>query len=178
MAKRKERLKYIKQTDDGSFAYHGSHYRIVQSGSGEDQADTQKALTGLVAAALAAGVFVIASGFIDAAGANRAFYVILPFLGEVICMFVIWWELVKLVYGKGKLREPEYKSLKSRLTGAPKLLAAFSLVGLAASAVYISRYGLGDSAVKTIAYPVLKALAGGAALMLAKTFAASEWIKE
>ena len=171
MTKRKERLKYIVQDDSGRPVYTGSHYRPDDAGGGSP-------LARIIGGAAVITVFVIASELNDAPVASGAAYVLLPFLGEAICAFIMWWELARLVSGKGKIRTSEHKSFCDKVLGSSRILAAFAAIGLICSVVFLVNNGTGEDMVKSIAYPVLKALTAASAALFGNRFKAQKWTEE
>ena len=169
--RKKPYLKEIRE-EDGRLVYTGDVFRMVRrdgkTGAGRF----------LAAGVLPAAAFVILSGCLDTAGAADAFYVILPYIGEVCALFALVWNLLKLVMEKGKVRAFVRETVQGRIPGAAKLLALFAAAGCVMSAVYLFRNGLGGEAVKSIAYPALKVMTCAAALYYDKLFRSVIWEKE
>ena len=165
-SRRKEKLADIVQDSGGNPVYVGEMYRLVGDGRG------QRLRFGAILAALAA--CVIASGCIDAAGANSAYYVILPLIGEVSALFVLCWNAVKVLSADG-LRKYTHDSVSRMIPGACRVLTVFALFGMIAAVSHLVRFGLGTQPVKSVAYPVLKLLAAALAERCGRCFRAMEW---
>lgn len=165
-SRRNEKLADIVQDASGNPVYVGALFRLA----GDDRG--QKLRFGAILAALAA--CVIGSGCIDAAGANNAFYVILPLIGEVSALFVLCWNAVK-VLSADKLRKYTHASVEKAVPGACRVLTVFALFGLIASVSHLLRFGLGVQPVKSVAYPVLKILAAALAERCGRFYRAMEW---
>ena len=110
---KRDQLREIRQYEDGSLAYTGRYYRL--SGTEEEKRALRLRLA---AAALFLTASVIGSGCIDAAGATGAFYVILPYIGEVSALFVLLWNLIRLTGQRGRIRSYVYSSVSGRILGA------------------------------------------------------------
>ena len=166
--RRREKLADIVQDANGKPVYVGEEYALAGDGR------RQRLRFGAILAALAA--CVIASGCIDAAGANNAFYVILPLLGEVSALFILCWNAVK-VLSADRLRKYTYDSVSRMIPGACRVLTVFALFGLLASVSHLIRFGLGTQPVKSVAYPILKLLAAALAERCGRFFRSLEWEK-
>ncbi len=164
--RRNEKLADIVTDSSGKPVYVGEEYVLAGEGRGA------RLRFGLLLAALSAAV--IGSGCIDAAGANGAFYVILPLVGEVSALFVLCWNAVK-VLSADRLRRYTHASVGKAIPGACRVLTVFALFGLAASASYLLRFGLGAQPVKSVAYPALKVLAAALAERCGRFYRALEW---
>ena len=167
--RRKQKLADIVQDANGDPVYVGEEYALVGDGRG------QRLRLGAILAALAAAV--IGSGCIDAAGANSAFYVILPLLGEVSALFILCWNAVKILTAD-RLRKYTYESAGRLIPGACRVLTVFALFGLIASASHLARFGLGTQPVKSLAYPALKVLAAALAERCGRFYRDLEWEKQ
>ena len=167
--RRNKRLADIVQDASGNPVYVGETFRLVRDAKG------QKLRFGALLAALAA--CVIGSGCIDAAGANNAFYVILPLIGEVSALFALCWNAVKVLAAREGLRKYTYESVSRVIPGACRVLSIFALFGLAASGSYLLRFGLGAQPVKSVAYPALKLLAAALAERCGRFYRGMEWEK-
>ena len=96
----REYLNDFVQDDKGGYSYTGKRYTV----------DRHYAFYGdvyrkLLIGAIIMAVFSVASGMIDAAGANGAFYVIIPFIGEISALFAIFWNVVKLMSQGEEVKE-------------------------------------------------------------------------
>ena len=169
--RKKSFLKDIRE-EDGRFVYTGDVFRLVRKDG------KPGAVRLLVVGALPAAALVILSGCLDTAGAADAFYVILPYIGEVCALFVLIWNLLKLAMEKEHIRAFVRDAVLGRIPGAVRLLALFALIGCGMSAVYLLRSGLGDEAVKSIAYPALKGMTCVMAVIYDKLFRSAIWEKE
>ena len=167
--RRREKLADIVRDANGDPVYVGEEYALAGDGRG------QRLRFGAILAALAAAV--IGSGCIDAAGANSAFYVILPLLGEVSALFALCWNAVKILTSD-RLRKYTYESAGRLIPGACRVLTVFALFGLIASASHLARFGLGAQPVKSAAYPALKLLAAALAERCDRFYRDLEWEKQ
>ena len=82
--RREERLRDIKQDSSGKVVYTGELWRIADSG-GPGSALRQRMM--LIAGLGTLALIVLGSGCIDAKNAMGAFYVVLPYIGEVSALF-------------------------------------------------------------------------------------------
>lgn len=166
--RREARLRDIMQDAAGNVVYTGELWRI----SGPD-ARRQKTM--LAAGLAALMVIVIGSGCIDAKNAMGAFYVVLPFIGEVSALFGLAWNVVKLIYPSEGVRTYVLEHARPRIPGACRFLTAFAAAGLILSAIYMVRNGAGDDPADGIAYLLLKAAAAALAEWYRRCFLSLEW---
>jgi hypothetical protein len=92
-------LNEYKQAADGQYVYTGNLYVLHDSGN------VRKKIGVLWALSVAA---VIGSGLINAGGMNNSFYVIIPYIIEVICAFALSWHVIRLIFTKGDFKEYEF----------------------------------------------------------------------
>ena len=170
--RRSQYLKQMKETESGGYAYAGDFYRL--KGDAEN-GRRQRILIGAGAALLV--LIVIGSGVIDAAGASDAFYVILPFIGEVSALFILCWNAVKLFAKKGIYREYVLETVLTRIPGAARMLSIFAAAGFLLSVYYLTRHGMEGHVFKSILYPALKLAAAGLSEGYRQFFEAREWEK-
>ena len=168
-SKRRKYLEDVKQREDGTLEYTGRTYRIG--------GDAGRARIRLAAGALVIGALIIFSGCIDAAGANNAFYVIIPYIGEVSCLFVLCWNLVRTLAGRDAVREYVLEQARERIPAVCKIMVAFAGLGFLFSVWYLIRNGFGESTAKSVTYPLCKALTTSLAAWYDGTFRRTEWVK-
>ena len=160
--RQKEKLKDIHQDNEGNLIYTGE----LLKASGDVSGVRVKLITGIVVIAAA----VVASGCIDAAGANNSFYVILPYIGEVAAAFVLVWNSVRVVYAAGGIRKYILDTCSSRIPGACRMLTVFAVAGMIGSCIYMAQWGMGGQTLKSILYPLLKVIAAVAAEMFRRYY--------
>ncbi len=154
-SRREKKLRDIRIDEGGSAVYTGKMFRIAGD-DGRIRRNLALGLAGLAAA-------VIGSGCIDAAGTTNAFYVILPFIGEVSALFALCWQAVKIIAGREGVRQYVYEAAQKTIPGACRVLSVFALFGLAGAACYLLRHGMGGQSAKSVAYLALKVLAAAGA---------------
>ena len=170
--KRKEKLKDIIQDADGNLLYTGDLYRIA--GDAKTSYGRRAVLAGLLIIQL---LIVILSGLIDAAGTTNAFYVILPYVGEVSALFALAWTMVKVLAGGDQVRTYVLDNARGKVAGETTILMVFAGFGFIMSAVYLIRNGMGESPAKSILYLAAKAASAGCAAYYRKFFGSTEWEK-
>ena len=168
--RRSQYLKQMQETESGGYVYAGNLYRLKgEAGSGRRQLFVLGIGTVLLA------LVVIGSGVIDTAGASDAFYVILPFIGEVSSLFILCWNAVKLVGKGGIYRGYVLETVRPRIPGAARMLSIFAAAGFLLSVYYLTRHGMEGEIFKSILYPALKLLDAGVSEWLRRHFLSLEW---
>ena len=166
----REYLNDFVQDDKGGYSYTGKRYTV----------DRHYAYYGdvyrkLLIGAVIMAVFSVASGMIDAAGANGAFYVIIPFIGEISALFAIFWNVVKLMSQGEEVKEYAFKKTNTWIPGGAAVLMYFALTGLVMSAVYIITHGFEEKVFKCVLYLALKTVTGFLAFEYKKYYNTVEW---
>ena len=168
--KRKEYLKDYKQGADGSFKYSGKNYRFA--GTEQERRAAYRNLI-LLAALLLASVAV--SGLNDAPCAIRAFYVIIPFIGEVCAFFALAWNLSKLIMEGREIRGYIFEIADNRIPPAALILMFFAVFGILAAGIYLVSNGFEGEVLKSILYLVFKGLNAVLAFCFKKYYNTLKW---
>lgn len=166
--KLKEKYNDIIQDTEGNYIYTGETLK-----ASPDPGKTRLLLAGWL---LTLAALIIGSGCIDAAGADSAFYVIMPYIGEVAALFALTWNAVKIVAGGEKIRKYVLNTAKERIPGACRILTIFASLGLVLSALFLLRNGMEGQTAKSILYLVLKLLTAITAEYYNKLFRSIDWI--
>ena len=116
----KEYLNDFVLNDDGGYSYTGRRYTV----------DRHYAFYGDVYRKLLIGAIIMAacsvgSGMIDAAGATGAFYVVIPFIGEISALFAMFWNIVKLMSQGEVVKEYAFQSVDPGRGGCAHVFCAY-----------------------------------------------------
>lgn len=112
---------------------------------------------------------VVAAGLLRTPAMLNTFYVILPFVGEVVCAGLSLWALVRLCWHLPQIRGYVYRATVETL--GVKLLLTAVCAGMCALAqvVFITCFGLCNQPFLSLFPFALKAMVIAAALLLRKT---------
>lgn len=171
----KNRRKKILQTireKDGTYQYTGESFHLIIK---EEQKVSP--LSRLTIFCILAFLVVVFSGTLDTKAAFGAFYVIIPYVGEVSALFMLVWNFISLVYNKDNMRSYVLDHIRSRIPGAAIVLSICALLGLAFSLFYLFRFGTEGRMTASILYLICKGLAALLALECRKAFRNLEWEK-
>ena len=157
----------IREDEGGNLVYAGDSFRMA--------GDANRRRLTLIALLVLEFAVVVGSGCIDAAGATNAFYVILPYIGEVSALFALCWTSVKLLAGGDAVRKYVLDNARTKIPGEARILTVFALLGLLLSALYLMRNSAGGELFKSVLYLVLKAAAAVTAETYRRTFADIRW---
>ncbi len=125
---RKSALEHYQVNAGGEYVYTGAWYTYLNEGKSRKQA-----LTGLWAAAGAAGVCSILCGCIPAPGARDTFYVVLPLMVELILSLTVLWSLGQATLGGDPMKEYTYRDSVEKLPGrflATAVFGGITILGL------------------------------------------------
>lgn len=170
--RREERLREITQDSSGKVVYTEELWRIADSG-GPGSALRQRML--LIAGLGTLALIVLGSGCIDAKNAMGAFYVVLPFIGEVSALFGLAWNAVKVIRSGEGIRTYVLEHAKPRIPGACRILTVFAAAGFLLSVLYIVLNGMGEKPADGAAYLLLKLAAAVIAEWYRRLFLSTEW---
>ena len=120
-------------------------------------------------------LIVLGSGCIDAKNAMGAFYVVLPYIGEVSALFGLAWNAVRLIRTGSGIRTYALEHAKPRIPGACRILTVFAAAGFVLSVLYIVLNGMGEKPADSIAYLLLKLAAAVIAEWYRRLFISTEW---
>lgn len=156
----------------GEYVYSGAHYAL--SGGGAERAALRRSLWALTALLAAAAVL---SGCFPAPGMRGCFYVILPYVGELICTFLTVWGVVRLGADWTAVREYVYDRSVRVLPSRAACAAFFAALGALGEAVFLALSAEGGQLLPAAAFLLLRAAAVLAALRLRRLLLRSIWNK-
>lgn len=166
--KLKEKYRDIIQDTEGNFIYTGKTFQAA--------GEPGKTRVRLIAWLIVLIAMVVGSGCIDAAGADSAFYVIMPYIGEVAALFALAWNIVKVAAGGQSIRKYVLNIAIERVPGACRILTIFASLGLILSALFILKHGMEGETAKSILYLVIKLITAGTAEYYRRLFGSIDWI--
>lgn len=170
--RREERLRDITQDSSGRMVYTGEIWRIADAdGPGSALRQRMLMISGLAALTL----IVLGSGCIDAKNAMGAFYVVLPYVGEVSGLFGLAWNAVKLIRTGEGIRTYVLEHARSRIPAACRILTISAAAGFALSIVYLGLHGTGGTPMDSVAYLLLKFAAAVLAEWYRRLFISTVW---
>lgn len=172
--RREARLRDITQDPSGKMVYTGDLWRIADA-DGPGSALRQRML--LIAGLAALTLIVLGSGCIDAKNAMGAFYVVLPYIGEVSALFGLAWSAIKLIRTGEGIRAYVLEHAKPRIPAACRILSISAAAGFAMSVLYLVLNGIGEYPADSIAYLLLKIAAAVLAEWYRRTFISTDWQK-
>ena len=156
----------------GEYVYSGAHYAVT--GGEAERAAMKRALwarTALLAAA------TILSGCFSAPGMRGCFYVILPYAGELICVFLTVWGVVRLGTDWIAVREYVYDRSVRVLPARAACAALFAALGAAGELVFLVLSPDGGQLLPAAAFLLLRAAAALAAAGVRRLLLRSNWCK-
>ena len=146
--KNREYLNDYKLDDNNKYVYTGKYYTYV------DSEDLKLNKSTFVFLSVVVAIAVLSGGFINTSGMNNTFYVILPFITEVICTFVLCWNVIRLISQGNSIKEYVYISVTKKIPTSAKALLVFSSISFVATTVCcIIDFGID---LISMIYPMLK----------------------
>ena len=156
----------------GEYIYDGALY-ACQSDP-DTQKKSRRRLWGCTALLLLAALL---SGSIPAPGMQNCFYVILPFLGELIAAVSVVWAVVKLGRDWSAVREYVYERTVPALPGRALTAAILAFLGILCESVHLALAGHGGKLFYAVLYLVLKVLSILCALTMRRAMLRTNWSK-
>lgn len=124
--RKRKYLKDFKPDADGSYSYQGKIMHCTLNG-----ADYKKTMLPMLLIAILAMVLVLAAGCLPHTGMEGCFYLLLPYVGTLVILIRLVWNLGQLLYHGPEIREYIYKNTGERL---PAQLLFGTILPLAALA--------------------------------------------
>lgn len=156
----------------GEYIYDGTLYACAAD------ADVQRSLKRrLWACAALLPAAAVASGSIPAPGMLNCFYVILPFLFELIAAVTVAWAVVKLGRDWDAVREYVYERSVTVLPGRAAAAAVCAAAGFLCEIIYLAVSGHDGQPLYAALYLLLKVLSLVCALTIRKLVKRSDWVK-
>ena len=154
---------------DGKYIYTGDVYSF--------KGDYKRAYLIMSAMCVALALAVIGSGLINAAGMNNSFYVIIPYVLEVICLFAVLWSSSRVIYAGQKVRAYIYEPGIPRIISGAFALSLFSVCSLIGSAVFTVLHGFESKTSKCIIFWALELVTVPLGIALSRFVKKLEWEK-
>lgn len=156
----------------GEYIYSGTLYACALDETA--QRGMRRSLAALAAVQLAA---VIASGSIPAPGMQNSFYVILPFLGELIAAVSTAWAVFKLGSDWNAVREYIYERTVPALPRRALAAAILAFLGILCEGIHLALAGHGGRLFYAVLYFIFKVLSILCALTIRRTMLHTNWAK-
>lgn len=167
---RRSYLNDIRPNLAGEYVYVGDYYCYVPQGK-----SYRRAVAEIAALSVLGFLALVAAGFVNAGGMGNCFYVIIPYMGEAISVFVLLWAVSKIIIKGEKLREYVYGSSVLRIPAASICCAAFAGAGMVCILVFTVLNGIDGSAGEYILLLAAKAAAVAAPLLLRRLMKSLKW---
>ena len=148
---RREYLNDFKLQDSGEYKFEGEIY-CVQT---DDWNGLRKNIwfrTGLVC------LLVLVSGFLPSAGMINTFYVILPYMAEVIIAALVVWGIYRMTKGTEKIRSYIYEKTYPRFHGQLFVMTILAVMVCIGEVIHLLLEGTGDKLGFTIASIIVQIL--------------------
>lgn len=162
-------LNDYKRSADGEYVYTGGYYAPVDAAAYGGRCRVF-ACFGVCAVAL-----VAAQGLLTAGGMKNTFYVLLPFLGEVISVFLLVWNTVRLLYAGDRMKRYVYESVTKIIPNALLFLGVFAAAAFVGSVVFLALNGAGEGFAASVLQLALEVLASAAGFLLRRYFRRLKW---
>jgi hypothetical protein len=172
--KRKGRRAYLNdfyQDVSGEYQYTGRLRRYEGQLPWRDAARRIGILSGAMALALVAVGMLPAPSMVG----MGSFYVILPYILELVGVFLSGWSAVRLIGSGEELRSYVYEATVEKLPGRLTMSAIFAGASLAGNLVYLLLKGFGGKVILSLAVLALHGAVLAAALVLKGFLSSLRW---
>ena len=169
---RREHLNDFHLNVAGEYVYDGALYACTLDETA--QRGMRRSLAALAAVQLVA---VIASGSIPAPGMQNSFYIILPFLGELIAAVSTAWAIFKLGSDWNAVREYIYERTVPVLPRRALAAAILAFLGILCEGIHLALAGHGGRLFYAVLYFIFKVLSILCALTIRRTMLHTNWAK-
>ena len=156
----------------GEYVYDGALYACQSS-----DAESRRIRRAVWAAAALLVLAIVAGGCIPAPGMQNCFYVLLPYLGEVLSAASVVWALVKLGTDWSTVRAYNYERSVAVLPVRTVVTAVFSALGIVCEGIFFFANDRAGQTIFALLYVLLKLTALSGALVLRAKIMRLEWDK-
>lgn len=170
--KRRAYLDSFQKDSNGKYVYKGDFYQFEPQGTGLRQEMTRLwVLTGAMMAAL------IAAGCVDGPGTGNCFYVLMPFVINVIAGVSVCWGLARMTKGGSPMRSYVYQETADQLPARAVFSAICAGTAIVGEVVYLFRNGMEGKLAGCLIFLFMEAFALAAALLIRKQISEMKWKK-
>lgn len=166
-----DHLNDFRSDGSGGYVYGGNTY--VYDGTPRDR---RRYLAFVAAGAAAALVLAVIPECMPPVPMSRSFITVLPWLAESICVFLLCWSSVRLLFRAGELREYIYRATVPRIPRRLLATAVCSFAAAAAQIAYIAVFGFEGNAVFLLARPLCSLASGISCLLFRTAIKDCRWI--
>jgi len=167
---RRSYLNDIRPNLAGEYVYVGDYYCYVPQGKSYRRAVAELSLLTLLGF-----LALVAAGFVNAGGMGNCFYVIIPYMGEAISVFVLLWDVRQIIIKGEKLREYVYGSSVLRIPAASLCCAAFAGAGVVCILIFTILNGIDGGAGEYLLLLAAKTVAVAAPILLRRLVKSLKW---
>lgn len=148
---RREYLNDFKLQDGGEYKFEGEIFTVQT----DDWDGLRKNIWFRTALVI---VLVLVSGFLPSAGMINTFYVILPYMAEVVTAALFVWGIYKMTKGTEKIRSYIYEKTYPRFHGQLFVITVLSAMVSVGEVIHLLIDGAGDRLVFTIVNILIQVL--------------------
>lgn len=170
--KRRAYLDSFQKGSDGTYSYQGDFYVFEP----QDKGLRTELLRLWAAAAVMLGALV-AAGCVGGPGTGDCFYVLMPYVINVIAGISVCWGLGRLTINKSPLRAYIYEETVGQLPARAVFSAVCACAAVLGEAVYVIRNGTEGSTAGCILFLVTEVLACWTAVLIRKQTKRMNWKK-
>lgn len=173
--KKKGRRAYLNdfhRNEEGQYEYGGERYEYCG-----DEKSRKRGTAGLMGLSLLLTALILGEGCVPVPGLSRTFYVLLPYVMELMGSVSACLAAGSLLFAEYPLREYVYQSTLQKLpfrSGAAAFGGGLTLIG---ETVYLIRNGLGGMSGYVVLFYILQMLALLTAITLFRSSGKMEWKK-
>lgn len=169
---RRDYLSDIQPNLAGEYVYTGEHWSYVAGDRSYSRAIIEIIVFSLLSLAAA-----VAAGLVRAGGMSNCFYVLFPYIAELIAVFTLQLAVYKLAVKGKRLRAYDYSSSVEKIPVRALLSAVFSGIGTVCIIIFVILNGIDGSLGEISLLFLAKAVAIVSPICLRKLMAALRWEK-
>lgn len=173
--KRRKRRAYLdsfQKDGNGNYVYEGDMYIFESQGK-----ELRQELMQLWGLTLAMMIALITAGCITAPGTGNCFYVLMPYMINVVAGISLCWGLGRMTLGGSELRSYVYEATVEQLpvrSGFTIVCAGAALLG---ELIYIIQNGTEGNAVGCVLFFILEAFVCGLTVLIKRQSKKIKWKK-
>lgn len=170
---RRAYLEYFKKDDDGKYVFQGDYYTYQP----EEGRTLRQELIRMWILCLIMFVSIVAVGCITAPGMDRSFYVLTPYVVELIGGIRVCLALGKLTAGGNPMKNYTYEGSVTELPQRTVFTMVWVAVSLVGETVFLCRSGSEGKILGMVLFFLLEILAGVSLFLFRRISLRMKWSK-
>ena len=167
-------LEYFKKDENGKYVFRGEYYSYCP----EEGQTLRQVLVRMWTLCIVMLAAIVAAGCVPAPGMDRSFYVLLPYVAEMIGGIRVCLALGKLTTGGNLMKNYIYEGSVQELPPRTMFTMVCTVIALVGEIVFLCRNGMEGKISGLVLFLVLEIITGAALFLLRRLSLRMKWRKQ